>query len=157
MEMTKNEVKGLVNELKNNNAILAIKVTPVKVRCAAKGELIETFLKNGVKETEHFCEGTEMVVTNPDGEVYAMSREDFDSRYSYTEGSTIAYPIGKVRHLVEVPAEYLPITFPAPWGGDMTLTDGYLNYDDMEGIYCIGREEFNTTHRICDESGKVIG
>lgn len=150
------EVKNLVNELINTNAVLAVKVTSVRVRPASAGELVETFLKNGLKETQHACDGTEMVVTNPDGEVYAMSRSEFDERYTYTEGSDIAYPTGKVRHLVEVPAQHLPITFPAPWGGDMVLEDGYLNYDDMNGIYCIGRDEFNNTHRLCDENGKVL-
>ena len=62
------EVKNLVNELINaDNAVLAVKVTTVNVRPSAAGELIETFLKNGLKETEHICNGTEMVVTNPDG------------------------------------------------------------------------------------------
>lgn len=150
------EVKNLVNELINTNAVLAVKVTTVNVRPASAGELVETFLKNGLKETQHACDGTEMVVTNPDGEFYAMSRSEFDERYTYTEGSDIAYPTGKVRHLVEVPAQHLPITFPAPWGGDMVLEDGYLNYDDMDGIYCIGRGEFNNTHRLCDENGKVL-
>ncbi len=151
------EVKNLVNNLINEGcAVLAVKVTAVNVRIATAGELIETFLKNGEKETEHRCNGTEMVVTNPDGEVYAMPRDEFDMRYSYEEGSDVAYPLGKVRHLVDVPASLLPITFPAPWGGDMVLSDGYLNYDDMDGIYCIGRDEFNTTHRLCDETGKVL-
>lgn len=151
------EVKNLVNNLINEGrSILAVKVTKVGVRVAAAGELIETFLKNGEKETEHRCNGTEMVIINPDGEIYAMERDEFDKRYTYTTGSDVAYPLGKVRHLVDVPSSLLPITFPAPWGGDMTLSDGYLNYDDMDGIYSIGRDEFNTTHRFCDENGKVL-
>ena len=92
------EVKNLVNELINTNAVLAVKVTTVNVRPASAGELVETFLKNGLKETQHTCDGTEMVVVNLDGEVYAMSRSEFDERYTYTEGSNIAYPTGKVRH-----------------------------------------------------------
>ena len=80
----------------------------------------------------------------------------FNECCTYTESSDVAYPTGKVKHLVDVPSEYLPISFPAPWGGEMTLKDGYLNFDDMNGIYCIGRDEFNNTHHLCDENGKVF-
>ena len=98
------EVKNLVNNLINEGrTVLAVKVTAVNVRVATAGELIETFLKNGEKETEHLCSGSEMVVVNPDGEVYAMPRNEFDMRYSYEEGSDVAYPLGKVRHLVQHP------------------------------------------------------
>ncbi len=155
--LSKNEVKNLVINLINaENDILAVKVSPVQVRKATAGEVVKTVLQNGTEETEHLCDGSEMVVTNPNGEVYAMSKSEFDQRYTYEEGSDVAYPQGKVRHLVEVPSSELPISFPAPWGGDMTLEDGYLNYDDMDGIYCIGRDEFNKTHRFCDENGKVL-
>lgn len=57
-----------------NNAVLAVKVAPVNVRPASAGELVETFLPNGLKELSYTCNGSEMVVTNPDGEVYAMPR-----------------------------------------------------------------------------------
>lgn len=80
----------------------------------------------------------------------------FNECCTYTESSDVAYPTGKVKHLVDVPSEYLPISFPVPWGGEMTLEDGYLNFDDMNGIYSIGHDEFNNTHRLCDENGKVL-
>ena len=57
-----------------NNTVLAVKVTSVKVRPTSIGELVETFLPNGLKELSYTCDGSEMVVTNLDGEVYAMPR-----------------------------------------------------------------------------------
>lgn len=157
--MNKTEIKNFVNEMINNNApvVNAVKVVAVKVRFAEPGEIIETYLSNGVNETNHTCQGGEVVVTNPTGESYAMSRESFDELYTY-KGGDEAFPVAKVRHLVEVPADKLPISFPAPWNEEeeMLLVDGYLNIDDMDGIYCIAREEFARTHKLCDETGRVL-
>jgi len=154
--LNKEQVVELVNSLVNNSSVFAIKVAKVGVTVAEEGQVIDTILVNGVEETSYTCKGGEFIIQNPDGEKYHNTPEAFAERYMYNEGDDFAIAKANVRKLVDVPASELPITFPAPWGGEMTLEDGYLNYDDMNGIYCIGREEFNNTHKITDEKGVIL-
>lgn len=158
-KMNRTEIKNFVENLINNGATVtnAVKVVAVKVRFAKKGEIIETFVSDGTNEVNHLCGGGEAVVTNPTGESYAMSRGEFDLRYTY-KGGDEAFPLAKVRRLIEVPACELPIAIPAPWDENemMELHDGFLNIDDMDGIYVLARAEFEKTHRRCDETGRVL-
>lgn len=125
----------------------------VTARPAVVGEEIITLIKD--KETKQLREETRqiataenplMVVTNPGGEVYAPTVEEFNSRYVATEneGEYLADP--KPRRLIQIDEE---ITFEAPWGGDMTIqAGGWLNIDGLAkgDVYGINPEEFNQTH-----------
>lgn len=130
-----------------------VKKSLVMARPAVVGEEIVTLIKD--KETKQLREETRqiataenplMIVTNPGGEVYAPTVEEFEERYVATEKEGEYLAKATPRNLIQIDEE---ITFEAPWGGDMTIqAGGWLNVDGLAkgDVYGINPEEFNETH-----------
>ena len=127
-----------------------VKKAFVEVREAKVGEEVVTYVMGRnyipVEETRQVVEEKDQfVVKNPNGEVYVVSGKELTSRYELVDAEKgIWNAIAKPRRLIQIEED---ITFPAPWGGDMNIQkDGWLNIDDMNGIYGINPAEFNQTH-----------
>ena len=133
-----------------NDPQLFIKKATVMIRHAEVGEEVVTYVKD--KETKQLVEETRQtvkddncyVVTNPGGEVYVVSKEEIDKRYIKGEKDGEFIAKATPRRLVQI---HENISFDAPWGGTMDIqAGGWLNIDDMNGVYGINPEEFNETH-----------
>jgi hypothetical protein len=71
----------------------------VLARRAKEGEIIETILRNGHKESENRAKAGDWVITNPLGERYTISDATFQKRYEATAKDGIYRPRGWVRAL----------------------------------------------------------
>ena len=137
---------------------LFIKATPVKARKAFEGEAVVAMVKD--KETgalmpehdPHIAVEGDWVVKNKGGEIYLVSNEEFHRIYGPSEKEGERIPEAKPRKCVRVAEN---ICFEAPWGGEMRIQEGgYLNIDNMDGIYGINPEEFKETHMPAPEKTK---
>jgi len=129
------------------NKKIAKKSVTVIARPAVDGEIIETILANGHKETENTATANDMVVTNKGGEQYLMSKEKFDDRYEPTEKEFCYQAKGQISYVgIEQDT-----TFIAPWGKEITiLAGGVICSPYPEGekkeVYGIAGDEFKETY-----------
>lgn len=63
----------------------------VRAQIALGGEVIETILANGMKETTNTAEPGDYIITNPGGERYIVKPDTFGKRYSPKEGENGIY------------------------------------------------------------------
>ncbi len=139
------------------------KYARVEAEKGVPGEKITTVMKDGhvevsdvvVKADENG--NADWIVTNPDGERYAVPHEKFIKRYELEVGADGKHaPKGSPIEAIEVPEE---ITFDVPWGENgalvpMTIKEGgYLNITDLSDIYGIQKDEFANTYARCNEKG----
>lgn len=109
----------------------------VSARPAVPGEVIDTTLASGAKETTNTAREGDRVVTNPSGEQYLVSRETFLARYESTDEPGIYAATGFCRAMKNPFAT--PIEFMASWGA---LQVG--NENCMIAI-------------VCDKDGNIVG
>ena len=139
------------------------KYARVEAEKGVPGEKITTVMKDGhvevsdvvVKADENG--NADWIVTNPDGERYAVPHAKFIKRYELEVGVDGKHaPKGSPIEAIEVPEE---ITFDVPWGENgapvpMTIKEGgYLNITDLSDIYGIQKDEFANTYARCNEKG----
>lgn len=139
------------------------KYARVEAEKGVPGEKITTVMKDGhvevsdvvVKADENG--NADWIVTNPDGERYAVPHAKFIKRYELEVGADGKHaPKGSPIEAIEVPEE---ITFDVPWGENgapvpMTIKEGgYLNITDLSDIYGIQKDEFANTYARCNEKG----
>lgn len=139
------------------------KYARVEAEKGVPGEKITTVMKDGhvevsdvvVKADENG--NADWIVTNPDGERYAVPHAKFIKRYELEVGADGKHaPKGSPIEAIEVPEE---ITFDVPWGENgapvpMTIKEGgYLNITDLSDIYGIQKDEFTNTYARCNEKG----
>jgi hypothetical protein len=136
-----------------NDAPFYMKRHPVQARMADKEEVIITTLADGLEETRHLAHPGDMIITNPGGERYVLSRESFDKQYAPAEVEGMYRSTDRIRAIDNFMHE--PVSINAPWGA--------LQYGDADCLfaasvdptrpqeitaerYIIGREEFNATY-----------
>lgn len=143
----------------------AIKTATVKARRVKEGEIINTKTSDGLDETKNIGIKDEKgelgwVVTNPGGEEYIVSNDEFSQ--SYTQVTTDEYVKGKPVITMKLEDD---IAFNAPWGEEMKIqAGGYLIINGKDDIYGIQEVSFNETYRMTDrpkyeaymEMGKIM-
>lgn len=151
MDFKKVNVREYIEELLSLGVKpeLYVKATPVKARKARMGEEVVTMVKDQkddtkLVETINVAERGDWVVTDKGGESYIVRKEDFHRIYGPSEEEGTRLPMAKPRKLIEIEEN---IEFDAPWGEKMKIqSGGFLNIDDMNGIYGINPDEFKQTH-----------
>lgn len=130
------------------------KSATVAARPAKIGEVITTVLDDGTVETSNVAGDGDLVVTNPGGESYLVTKEVFNKRYKETGTPGIFQAQGMVRAVPNPTGTQVAIT--APWGEDMVgdkdcwiveavdTTDPASRSNDR---YLIGGAEFVDTYR----------
>lgn len=139
------------------------KYARVEAEKGVPGEKITTVMKDGHVEVSNVAVkvdengNADWIVTNPDGERYAVPHAKFIKRYELEVGADGKHaPIGAPIEVIEVPEE---ITFNVPWGENgspvpMTIrAGGYLNITNLKDIYGIQKDEFENTYAPCNEKG----
>lgn len=95
----------------------------VRARIAEEGELVETVLADGTRETTNRTRAGQVVITNPGGEEYIYkaaetdidaARTHFRQRHEETEEAGVYRAKGKIRAIPNDTGH--PIEIMAPWG-----------------------------------------
>ena len=124
------------------------KFARIQATQAQGGEAIETVLADGTKETANIANAGDWIVTNPGGEQYIVSAEQFAKKYEPAPelGEGWFKPKGKPQQFVQIQQD---LTFVAPWGKEQFLRKGsYLNVTDLSNIYGVAEEEFLATYKL---------
>ena len=127
------------------------------------GQSVTTVMKNGHVEVSGVVVKVDengeadWLITNPDGEVYAIPHKKFVQRYETTPSADGKYvPKGAPIKAVQVKED---ITIYVPWGEGGALIPmniiggGYLVITDPKDIYGIQEEEFKNTYAACNSKG----
>jgi hypothetical protein len=107
-----------INNVKLNAAIadspVFQKQGTVKVEIVEKETVLQTILADGRVETVNTVPAGDAIVTNPDGERYAMSIEKVNARYSPTDVEGVYSAKGRI-HAVKNPYGH-DVEIMASWG-----------------------------------------
>ena len=131
----------------------------ISAKVANGGEIIETFLADGTKETENTAEAGDMIVTNPGGERYIIKPDTFAKKYEQTDENGTYKAKGMVRALPNPTGKEIKIV--APWGEEQVGSSESLvvvGYDPNnpneigDDRYIIGKQEFDDTYKPKVES-----
>lgn len=134
-------------------APLYIKSVVVDARPAEPGEVVRTVLRDGTVETTRRAAAGDIVITNPDGEQYAIAAETFAARYE-PAGDGRWRATDACRALVNPTGE--PIIVLAPWGeqqhgGPDAMLAVAVDPATPDAIgadrYIIGAREFAATYQ----------
>lgn len=126
----------------------------VNARPAVPGEQVVTTLADGTVETTVTCDGGEIVITNPGGELYVVGGEKFAKRYAPL-GDGRFQARGMVRAVIN-PAGG-DVTVIAPWGeeqhgGPACMFAVIYDPEEPEEVgsdrYLIGAAEFAETYAL---------
>ncbi|WP_433242509.1 PGDYG domain-containing protein [Streptosporangium sp. CA-135522] len=126
----------------------------VGVRDAREGEKIHTVLADGTKETVNKAKKGDKIITNPRGEEYIITAENFAKRYDDI-GEGMARAKGTVRAFQNPVGK--PVTIDAPWGermdGDrnawfMMAVDPKKTQVMTDDRYIIGSREFREDYEL---------
>jgi len=148
--LTQEEVMKMFGQHIEKNGRHAKKTARVLARQLAQPETITTVLKDGHEETNEVTwnEG-DFLVQNPSGEIYGMSQNTFEKRYSLLLG-------GEEWNLYQAKGEGLfyqldgDISFEAVWGPQHMRKGDYLclPLPVKNEIYGIGLNEFKETYQF---------
>lgn len=134
------------------------KKAEVNATVAAGGEVVETILADGTRETTNTANPGDAIITNPGGEQYIIPAETFNKRYEITAEEGVFRAKGMARALRNDTGA--PIEIMAPWGepqfGDencMIATVFDPDKPDEIGAdrYIIGADEFADTYGPIEE------
>ena len=117
---------------------------------AQGGEVIETILADGTRETTNVAEVGDWIATNPGGEQYIIKPATFAKKYEpATElGGNWYKPKGGPQQFVQIKRDMSVL---ASWGEVQNIkAGGYLNVTNPTDIYGIGEEEFNNTYKLVE-------
>lgn len=129
-----------------------VKSAVVQATRARGGERIETVLADGTPETVNTCNEGDFIVTNPGGEQYVLTPENFAKRYE--PGDDGSYRAKGVCRAFQNPTGN-NVSVTAPWGeeqhGDKDAMFAVaVDPDDPTHIgsdrYIIGGDEFKSTY-----------
>ncbi len=120
------------------------KLVEKPARPASAGETLVTEI-NGVVETTNVLDGTEMVVTGPAGEEYAIACDKFLKLYEEISGGLYRTKPETVQAIMVNES----LLFEAPWGGDMIAEVGdFIIYRSDTDAYRVERSVFEDTYEI---------
>ena len=128
------------------------KFSRIQAEPAKAGEVVETILKDGTKETVGVAKAGDMIVTNPGGERYIVSGEKFAKRYEAAAdlGKGWFKPKGAVQDFRVISRDMIIV---APWGEKQILKEGAsLNVTNIKNyanpdIYGVAKGEFADTYK----------
>lgn len=127
----------------------AVKVTKVNASLLTKDTEIVTQMKDGHIETRNMASAGDIVLTNPDGEQYAIKPQKFTERYGEWIGDGEYSPKA-------APITYMiideDVTLDASWGEKMHIKSGgaIVLESSGDGIYGIQPEAFANTYQDLD-------
>ncbi len=153
--MNKNEMRVFVEGLIANGAVVKTyaKFARVQAREAQEGEVIETILADGHKETSNKANAGDWIVTNPGGESYIVPGNKFGKKYEPAPelGEGWYKPTGGVAKFLQVTED---ISFICSWGEAQNMRAGsFINVTSLDDIYGIAEQEFHDTYKECDAEG----
>ena len=139
-------VKNLLESGKKPDSY--IKTAKIKARPAVEGEEIITEMKDHHIETKCRVKNCDsMVITNPNGEQYVVSRADFNKRYDPAGENGVYIPKPLPQKMLIIDED---IQFIAPWGEVMDIrAGGALNITEIGKGYIYGIQplEFKQTYK----------
>lgn len=157
-------VQEVLTQVADMKVVTACKTAIVQARPVRLGEKIETnprceiggylyILGETVQEIQqkHVDRG-DVVVENPDGELYVINGEKFPKKYDAVEGGY--RPVDSAKKFVTVTED---ICFKAPWGEMIFSPKGSklcVEYIDSRDIYSVTNTAFDVTYNqveIADE------
>lgn len=133
------------------------KTAKVLARQAIPGEVIETMI-DGRLETRKEAGDNEMVVKNPGGEVYLVSKETFHSKYELLEDSSESdwrtyQAKGEIWALPNTFGR--PIEIQAPWGPMYGDENCWLVMNSEGDAYLLADEAKNETYAPVEDGETV--
>ena len=153
--LNKNEMREMVAALIAKGAVVKnfAKFARIQAQCAEGGEVIETILADGTKETTNTANAGDWIVTNPGGEKYIVPAAKFPKKYEPCPelGDGWYKPTGGGQKFLELTED---TTFICSWGEEQHIkAGGFVNVTDLSDIYGIARDEFFDTYKECSEDG----
>ena len=153
--MDKNEMRGFAEGLIANGAIVKTyaKFARVQAREAQEGEVIETILADGHKETSNKANAGDWIVTNPGGESYIVPGNKFGKKYEPAPELSESWykPTGGVAKFLQITED---ISFICSWGEAQNMRAGsFICITSLDDIYGIAEQEFYDTYKECDAEG----
>lgn len=113
---SKEAMKSLFQEAENKGLVKKYnKYGTVEVRLAKDGEKIDTII-NGKLETTNKAGSNDVVIKNPTGELYIISKSKFLSRYTIGTLTTEFNTAKATGYCYAFVYTGKPFTFMAPWG-----------------------------------------
>ena len=156
--LSKNEMRTAVESLIANGAVVKnyAKFARVQAIEAVGGEVIETILADGTKETSNTANAGDWIVTNPGGEKYIVPAAKFPKKYEAAPeiGDGWFKPTGGVQKFLELDED---TKFICSWDEEQFIAKGgFVNVSDLSDIYGIARDEFFDTYKECDAEGNFL-
>lgn len=156
--LNKSEMREMVAGLIANGAVVKnfAKFARIQAQCAEGGEVIETVLADGTKETTNVANAGDWIVTNPGGEKYVVPAAKFPKKYEPCPelGDGWYKPTGGVQKFLELTED---VSFICSWGEEQFIqAGGFINVTDLGDIYGIARQEFFDTYKECLEDGTFL-
>lgn len=114
---------------------------------AKGGEVVETILKDGMREAKNIAKAGDFIVTNPGGEKYIVTGDKFAKKYeaALDLGEGWFKPKGTPQKFVQINQDMVVM---ASWGERQVLKKGaYLNVTDLNDIYGVAADEFRGTYK----------
>ena len=156
---SKNEMREVVEiAIKNGASVKSYaKFARIQAVKALGGEVIETILADGTKETTNTANAGDWIVTNPGGEKYVVDGAKFSKKYEPCPdelGEGWFKPKGGIQKFLKLRED---VQFICSWGEEQFIAaGGFVNVTDLNDIYGIAETEFNSTYKEVDESGRFI-
>lgn len=153
--LSKNEMRAMVQSLIANGAAVHsfAKFARIQAVCAKGGEIIETILAAGTKETSNVANCGDWIVTNPGGEKYIVPAAKFPKKYEAAPelGEGWYKPTGGVQQFLELSED---VSFVCSWDEEQFIAaGGMVNVSNLDDIYGIAKDEFYSTYKKCDAEG----
>lgn len=157
--LTKQAMRNLVETAMANRVVEVknyAKFARIQATEAKGGEVIETLLADGTKETTNTAAAKDWIVTNPGGEKYVVPAAKFPKKYEPCPelGTGWFKPAGGVQKFMTAPRDF---KFICSWGEEQIIAaGGYINVTDLDDIYGVARDEFLSTYKECDKDGNFV-
>ena len=124
-----------------------VKKATLQARPAQEGQKIITVLQDGTVETVNTAKEGDWIVTNPGGEEYIISGENFAKKYVAAPelGEGWYKPSGTPQLFIEIQKD---LTITTSWGETQFLRAGaYLNITKPGDVYGVAAQEFKDTYK----------
>ncbi len=153
--MNKEKMKSYVEGLIANGASCKTytKFARVLAREAKEGEVIETILTDGHRETSNKANAGDWIVTNPGGESYIVPANKFGKKYEPAPelGEGWFKPTGGIAKFIQISEN---ISFICSWGEAQNMRAGsFISITSLDDIYGIAEQEFYDTYKECTDDG----
>ncbi|TFF99267.1 MAG: hypothetical protein EU541_05375 [Promethearchaeota archaeon] len=153
-ELAREEVIELYKKALNNDLVKKYeKSTKVLARNANDGEIIITSI-DGEERTKNKAKAGDVIVKNPSGEEYIVTKEKFNQRYQLIGDAPEVPEYKEYKALGTVwgfQYEGPNVKIEAPWGEEQIVKNGdmivSLNKNEYDDIYSIQIDVFKDTYK----------